>query len=59
MLVKWGCALADKNQIAAYVDATGAGKPLYEKFGFVDHSNSQPNSHGPVSMIREANPVDK
>ncbi|OQE21959.1 hypothetical protein PENSTE_c011G03323 [Penicillium steckii] len=38
MLVKWGCDLADKDGVAAYVDASKSGAPLYEKFGFVDRS---------------------
>ncbi|OOQ83688.1 hypothetical protein PEBR_36034 [Penicillium brasilianum] len=38
MLVQWGCDLADREGVAAYLDASKAGAPLYEKFGFVDHS---------------------
>ncbi|KAK1728201.1 acetyltransferase [Colletotrichum acutatum] len=38
MLLKWGCALADEDGVAAYVDASKAGKGLYERFGFVDES---------------------
>ncbi|OBT66138.1 hypothetical protein VE03_05140 [Pseudogymnoascus sp. 23342-1-I1] len=38
MLVKWGCELADKNDVAAYVDASKEGAPLYKKYGFVDFS---------------------
>ena len=38
MLVKWGCDLADKDGVGAYVDGTKDGAPLYEKFGFVDES---------------------
>lgn len=38
MLVKWGCDLADKDGVSAYVDASKSGAPLYEKFGFVDRS---------------------
>ncbi|KAJ5098965.1 acetyltransferase [Penicillium argentinense] len=39
MLVKWGCELADVEGVAAYVDASKDGAPLYAKFGFVDFSN--------------------
>jgi predicted N-acetyltransferase YhbS len=39
MLVKWGCELADVEGVAAYVDASKNGAPLYAKFGFVDFSN--------------------
>lgn len=38
MLVQWGCDLADRDGVGAYVDASKAGAPLYEKFGFVDYS---------------------
>ncbi|KAK7437759.1 acetyltransferase [Colletotrichum acutatum] len=38
MLLKWGCALADEDGVAAYVDASKTGKGLYERFGFVDES---------------------
>lgn len=38
MLVKWGCDLADKDGVSAYVDASKSGAPLYERFGFVDRS---------------------
>ncbi|KAJ5691970.1 Acyl-CoA N-acyltransferase [Penicillium macrosclerotiorum] len=50
MLVKWGCDLADDEGAGAYVDASKAGAPLYEKFGFVDHS--QPDTIGIASMAR-------
>ncbi|KAJ6174638.1 hypothetical protein N7485_005375, partial [Penicillium canescens] len=38
MLVKWGCDLADKDGVAAYVDASKEGAPLYQRRGFVDFS---------------------
>lgn len=38
LLVKWGCDLADDHGVGAYVDASKAGAPLYERFGFVDES---------------------
>ncbi len=38
MLVKWGCDLADKDGVAAYVDASKEGAALYKKHGFVDFS---------------------
>ncbi|KDN64636.1 putative acetyltransferase [Colletotrichum sublineola] len=40
MLLKWGCELADENGVGAYVDASKAGKGLYERFGFVDKSEA-------------------
>lgn len=40
MLVKWGCDLADRDGVAAYVDGTKAGAALYKKFGFVDESDA-------------------
>ncbi|KAJ5490140.1 Acyl-CoA N-acyltransferase [Penicillium expansum] len=36
MLVQWGCDLADKDGVAAYVDASKEGVSLYQKHGFVD-----------------------
>lgn len=52
MLVQWGCDLADREGAAAYLDASKAGAPLYEKFGFVDHS--PPGSESLVaSMARK------
>lgn len=38
MLLKWGCDLADKDGVGAYVDGSKDGAPLYAKFGFVDES---------------------
>ncbi|PCG94400.1 Acyl-CoA N-acyltransferase [Penicillium occitanis (nom. inval.)] len=38
MLVKWGCDLADRDGVSAYVDASKEGAPLYQKHGFVDYS---------------------
>lgn len=38
MLVEWGCSLADKDGVPAYVDASKSGASLYKRFGFVDHS---------------------
>ncbi|KAI8657972.1 N-acetyltransferase domain-containing protein [Fusarium keratoplasticum] len=50
MLMKWGCDLADKNGVGAYVDASKAGAPLYERFGFVDES--EPDAGEVASMAR-------
>lgn len=36
MLVQWGCDIADKDGVPAYIDASKAGAPLYKKFGFED-----------------------
>ncbi|GLI74783.1 hypothetical protein PoHVEF18_003031 [Penicillium ochrochloron] len=52
MLVQWGCDLADREGVAAYVDASKAGAPLYEKFGFVDHS-APGSTSGVASMARK------
>ncbi|CDM30365.1 unnamed protein product [Penicillium roqueforti FM164] len=38
MLVKWGCDLADKDGVMAYVDASKEGAFLYQKHNFVDFS---------------------
>ncbi|KAF6796489.1 GNAT family [Colletotrichum sojae] len=50
MLVRWGCDLADQNGVGAYVDASKAGAPLYEKCGFVDES--EPDAGDIASMAR-------
>ncbi|KAJ5774882.1 Acyl-CoA N-acyltransferase [Penicillium paradoxum] len=36
MLVRWGCDIADREGVGAYIDASEAGVPLYTKYGFVD-----------------------
>ncbi|KAL3705681.1 hypothetical protein TMatcc_009354 [Talaromyces marneffei ATCC 18224] len=38
MLVQWGCDLADRDDVSAYVDASKEGAPVYQKHGFVDYS---------------------
>ena len=50
MLLKWGCDLADENGVSLYVDASKAGAPLYQRFGFVDES--EPNEGNVASMAR-------
>jgi len=35
-LVKWGCDLADKENLPAYLEATPAGYAVYKKNGFED-----------------------
>ncbi|KAJ5116640.1 hypothetical protein N7456_000988 [Penicillium angulare] len=49
LIVKWGCDLADRNGVGAYVDASKEGAPLYQKFGFVDYG---PPGSGIASMAR-------
>ncbi|EMT71153.1 hypothetical protein FOC4_g10009650 [Fusarium odoratissimum] len=50
MLMKFGCDLADKDGVAAYVDASKSGAGLYKRFGFVDES--LPGSGDVASMAR-------
>jgi predicted N-acetyltransferase YhbS len=38
-LVQWGCDVADREGAGAYVDASKAGAPLYERYGFLDFSD--------------------
>ena len=38
MIVQWGCDMADRDGVAAYVDASKEGAGLYKKFGFEDLS---------------------
>ncbi|CAI7567772.1 unnamed protein product [Penicillium viridicatum] len=57
MLVKWGCDLADKDGVAAYVDASKEGAPLYQKHGFVDFN---PPEADVAAMARpKATPSDR
>jgi GNAT superfamily N-acetyltransferase len=34
LLIQWGLDLASKAGVEAYLEATAAGKPVYQKFGF-------------------------
>lgn len=36
LMMAWGAARADQDGVEAYLDATPAGKSLYERFGFRD-----------------------
>ena len=35
LLVQWGCSRADKAGLPGFLEASDAGRPLYESFGFV------------------------
>ncbi|OTA94905.1 hypothetical protein M434DRAFT_29446 [Hypoxylon sp. CO27-5] len=52
-LIKWGTDLADKMNVECYLDASPAGKPLYEANGYVqqDVSAVVEKQAGP-SMVR-------
>ncbi|KAL6238443.1 hypothetical protein BDW75DRAFT_201360 [Aspergillus navahoensis] len=52
MLLQWGCDLADEAKVALYVDASRAGAPLYERFGFVDESKGESGEVQIASMVR-------
>ncbi|KAL4975998.1 acyl-CoA N-acyltransferase [Aspergillus desertorum] len=54
MLLRWGCNLADEAGVALYVDASRAGAPLYERFGFVDQSDGESGEREIASMVRRA-----
>lgn len=53
MLVRWGCELADKDGVATYLDASKAGKRLYERYGFVDRGDPEYCQDEMVSMVRD------
>ncbi|KAF5859736.1 hypothetical protein ETB97_002458 [Aspergillus alliaceus] len=53
MLIEWGCAVADREGAAVYIDASQQGRPVYEKFGFVDFSDERSAAAGLASMVRE------
>ncbi|OZJ04495.1 hypothetical protein BZG36_02668 [Bifiguratus adelaidae] len=40
MLLRWGCEQADRDGLQLYLDASPAGKPLYEKHGFLERAKS-------------------
>lgn len=64
LLVKWGLELADKAQLASFLEASDAGKKLYTSLGFepvhvetFELSKYDPNLSGLESntaMIRSA-----
>ncbi|KGO76730.1 Acyl-CoA N-acyltransferase [Penicillium italicum] len=50
MLVRWGCEIADREGVGAYIDASKAGVPLYAKHGFVDRSDpAKPSEIAPMA----------
>ncbi|OGM51085.1 hypothetical protein ABOM_000373 [Aspergillus bombycis] len=53
MLIGWGCQMADQEGALAYIDASTDGRPVYEKFGFEDRSDSASAAAGLASMVRE------
>ncbi|KAE8333724.1 acyl-CoA N-acyltransferase [Aspergillus sergii] len=53
MLIGWGCQMADQEGAFAYIDASAEGRPVYEKFGFVDRSDSASSVAGLACMVRE------
>ncbi len=36
MLMKWGTDIADSLGLKAFVQGSRLGKPLYERYGFID-----------------------
>lgn len=54
MLVRWGCELADRDGLVAYVDASPEGAALYRKFGFEDRTEAAMRERGVTTMVREA-----
>ena len=62
--MEFGLAIADELKVMAYVEATPAGKPFYEKYGFeevghfqMDLSNYQPGNketYRETLMLRKA-----
>lgn len=52
-LVKWGTDLADQLGVECYLDASPAGKPLYEANGYVEQDVSTIlEKQSAVSMLR-------
>ncbi|KAF7596879.1 hypothetical protein BBP40_011924 [Aspergillus hancockii] len=53
LLIDWGCRVADQKNAFVYIDASADGRPVYEKFGFVDRSDARSAAAGLASMVRE------
>lgn len=53
MIVKYGCDIADRDGVPIYIDSSAQGKPLYQRFGFQDHSDPRFTWEGLASMVRE------
>ncbi|KAE8349834.1 acyl-CoA N-acyltransferase [Aspergillus coremiiformis] len=53
MLLDWGCRRADQEGVLVYVDASADGRPVYEKFGFVDRSDGQHAAANVLPLVRE------
>jgi GNAT superfamily N-acetyltransferase len=57
LMIKYGCDLADKDGLEAYLDASMDGFPLYQRFGFVLKAEAaMPGGYGYIDrhMVRPA-----
>ncbi|GJP87118.1 hypothetical protein AnigIFM59636_008901 [Aspergillus niger] len=53
MLLEWGCRVADQDGVPVYIDASKAGKPVYERFGFEDRSHVFGDTGALAPMVRD------
>ncbi len=53
LLLEWGCRVADQDGVPVYIDASQAGKPVYERFGFEDRSHVFGDTGALAPMVRE------
>ncbi|EAU29938.1 predicted protein [Aspergillus terreus NIH2624] len=57
MLLRWGCDQADRDGLPVYIDASEAGVPVYEKYGFQVVKGPVPLPEGASAMLREPKAV--
>lgn len=57
MLLRWGCDQADRDGLPVYIDASEAGVPVYEKYGFRVVNGPVPPPEGASAMLREPKAV--
>ncbi|PYI02039.1 acetyltransferase [Aspergillus sclerotiicarbonarius CBS 121057] len=53
LLLEWGCQAADAEGVPIYIDASQAGKPVYERLGFVDRSYLLGDTGDLAAMVRD------
>lgn len=57
-MLEWGCKAADRDGLESYLDSSPAGKPLYEKYGYVHRPEKSDSEARSVAMLRPAKKVE-
>jgi GNAT superfamily N-acetyltransferase len=57
-LIQWGCDQADKGGLECFLNASKAGKPLYEKHGYVEQVDAKDPVVPSAAMLRRARKAD-